>query len=139
MWQRARQPFMAQGCPFILKNGKPHHSSWNFSGNTTRLSFWRSLRWGQEYCAAAPALCQWFWGGCVGHGVPWVGGVWFSPSGAPASVLLGVSLGWNPAQVVTHEISPPDREILFAFKDFPFECKCSCGSSQCGCVDGFKM
>lgn len=47
--------------------------------------------------------------------------------------------GRSPAQLVIHDIPPADREGLFVFKDFPFECKCSCGSSQCGCVDGFKI
>lgn len=71
----------------------------------------------------------------------------FSPQGAPASVLLGgtvgalaVSPGWSPAQLVIHHTLPADREGFFAFKDFPFECKCSCGSSrQCGCLDGFNV
>lgn len=53
-------------------------------------------------------------------------GVWFSPSGAPASMLLGgivgalaVSPGWSPAPGVIHHIPPADREIFLHLRISP--------------------
>lgn len=144
MWQRARQPSTALGC-LCLRSGKPQHSSWGLNGNTTRLGFWRSLGWGQECCAAATALCQCFWGGCVGHGVPWMRGVWFSPSGAPASMLLGgivgalaVSPGWSPAPGVIHHIPPADREVFLHLRISPLSVSAAVAVASVGAQMGSR-
>lgn len=102
------------------KSNKPQPSSWDLNGNTTRLGFWRSLRWEQEHCAGG------FGVGYVGHGVPWMWGVWLSPSGAAPSCCWEASWalwqchqGWSPAQLVIGDIPPADREVFLHLRISP--------------------